>query len=223
MLAQWFFGFTGQEKNDLEPAKRLLLLCLLLIPAYTLCWVLFDLLRPLLNEVLGILAQLCFQVSGRAIEFLGEHDGVIIRSFSTPAFEADVGTRPIISNTPLLWALMAVTPGLLFRRRISRLALAGFILIVFQAIFLSVKVEVTLIEVAHPWAGYPEFWRSLDDLFEITGKAFLPIAIWFALTLPYLFGEVDRRRVSNEEKVGRNDPCPCGSGKKFKRCCANKQ
>jgi uncharacterized protein len=24
------------------------------------------------------------------------------------------------------------------------------------------------------------------------------------------------------EKVGRNDPCPCGSGKKFKRCCGNK-
>ena len=21
------------------------------------------------------------------------------------------------------------------------------------------------------------------------------------------------------EKVGRNDPCPCGSGKKYKRCC----
>lgn len=20
-------------------------------------------------------------------------------------------------------------------------------------------------------------------------------------------------------KVGRNDPCPCGSGKKFKQCC----
>ncbi|NSW90951.1 MAG: DUF1841 family protein [Firmicutes bacterium] len=24
------------------------------------------------------------------------------------------------------------------------------------------------------------------------------------------------------EKVGRNDPCPCGSGKKFKHCCINK-
>ena len=23
-----------------------------------------------------------------------------------------------------------------------------------------------------------------------------------------------------EPKVGRNDPCPCGSGKKFKKCCA---
>ncbi|WP_217698235.1 SEC-C metal-binding domain-containing protein [Novosphingobium mathurense] len=21
-------------------------------------------------------------------------------------------------------------------------------------------------------------------------------------------------------KIGRNDPCPCGSGKKYKRCCA---
>ncbi len=24
---------------------------------------------------------------------------------------------------------------------------------------------------------------------------------------------------SNEEKVGRNNPCPCGSGKKYKKCC----
>ena len=24
------------------------------------------------------------------------------------------------------------------------------------------------------------------------------------------------------EKVGRNDPCPCGSGKKFKKCCEAK-
>ncbi|MDI9445916.1 MAG: SEC-C metal-binding domain-containing protein [Planctomycetota bacterium] len=22
--------------------------------------------------------------------------------------------------------------------------------------------------------------------------------------------------------MGRNDPCPCGSGKKYKRCCAQK-
>ncbi len=25
------------------------------------------------------------------------------------------------------------------------------------------------------------------------------------------------------KKVGRNDPCPCGSGKKYKQCCLNKQ
>ena len=25
-----------------------------------------------------------------------------------------------------------------------------------------------------------------------------------------------------EHKIGRNDPCPCGSGLKFKKCCINK-
>jgi preprotein translocase subunit SecA len=25
--------------------------------------------------------------------------------------------------------------------------------------------------------------------------------------------------VRTEPKVGRNQPCPCGSGKKFKNCC----
>lgn len=25
------------------------------------------------------------------------------------------------------------------------------------------------------------------------------------------------------EKVGRNDPCPCGSGKKYKACCLLKE
>lgn len=29
----------------------------------------------------------------------------------------------------------------------------------------------------------------------------------------------DSKTVINENKVGRNDPCPCGSGKKYKKCC----
>lgn len=27
------------------------------------------------------------------------------------------------------------------------------------------------------------------------------------------------KTVKNKQKVGRNDPCPCGSGKKYKKCC----
>lgn len=26
-------------------------------------------------------------------------------------------------------------------------------------------------------------------------------------------------QIINENKIGRNDPCPCGSGKKYKKCC----
>src|SRR5690606_7363277 len=32
-------------------------------------------------------------------------------------------------------------------------------------------------------------------------------------------GAVGPRSRSNEPKVGRNAACPCGSGKKFKKCC----
>jgi len=38
----------------------------------------------------------------------------------------------------------------------------------------------------------------------------------------YVTGETvaagDRAAI-NPDKVGRNDPCPCGSGRKFKKCC----
>ncbi|KMQ51524.1 hypothetical protein CHISP_1532 [Chitinispirillum alkaliphilum] len=37
----------------------------------------------------------------------------------------------------------------------------------------------------------------------------------------YLDGTVHPAKpfIRTEEKVNRNDPCPCGSGKKFKKCC----
>ena len=31
--------------------------------------------------------------------------------------------------------------------------------------------------------------------------------------------EQDDQALVPDEKPGRNDPCPCGSGKKFKKCC----
>ena len=33
-------------------------------------------------------------------------------------------------------------------------------------------------------------------------------------------GDAKPKTIKREsKKVGRNDPCPCGSGKKFKKCC----
>jgi hypothetical protein len=48
-----------------------------------------------------------------------------------------------------------------------------------------------------------------------------------------IFPEKERNRLYAEQKssttfvrsaakIGRNDPCPCGSGKKYKQCCAKK-
>ena len=30
--------------------------------------------------------------------------------------------------------------------------------------------------------------------------------------------EVETRQVSDRDRIGRNDPCWCGSGKKYKKC-----
>ncbi len=40
---------------------------------------------------------------------------------------------------------------------------------------------------------------------------------WF-----FLDGETVRPQQAHSVKVGRNTPCPCGSGKKYKKCCLGK-
>ncbi|WP_406242620.1 preprotein translocase subunit SecA [Tissierella carlieri] len=35
--------------------------------------------------------------------------------------------------------------------------------------------------------------------------------------------EISKTIVNKEKKVGRNDPCPCGSGKKYKKCCGQNE
>ena len=35
-------------------------------------------------------------------------------------------------------------------------------------------------------------------------------------------GSKPRAATTDTPKVGRNDPCPCGSGLKFKQCCLRK-
>jgi len=35
--------------------------------------------------------------------------------------------------------------------------------------------------------------------------------------------EADIQPVRTEPKIGRNEPCPCNSGKKYKNCCLNKK
>ena len=50
-----------------------------------------------------------------------------------------------------------------------------------------------------------------EELSKRERKALLP--------LPNKKGEVISLQTG--QKVGRNDPCPCGSGRKFKKCCGN--
>lgn len=57
-------------------------------------------------------------------------------------------------------------------------------------------------------SGLKNEYHELSDFVKIDG-------VWY-----YKEGKlVPSTVVRSEAKVGRNDPCPCGSGKKYKKCC----
>ncbi|MDD4844903.1 MAG: SEC-C metal-binding domain-containing protein [Anaerotignum sp.] len=39
----------------------------------------------------------------------------------------------------------------------------------------------------------------------------------------FMLEQKNSRTIIKGEKIGRNDPCPCGSGKKYKKCCGVNQ
>jgi len=82
--------------------------------------------------------------------------------------------------------------------------------------------------------GADMFDQMVDDIKEDTVRQILSVAPRIESTArvqvanPTSEGFADgRARVSNKpatsKKVGRNDPCPCGSGKKYKKCCGQNE
>ncbi len=54
--------------------------------------------------------------------------------------------------------------------------------------------------------------KLIEDIRDLSGE-------YEALTMEDIY--IPPVQVVNTEKIGRNDPCPCGSGKKYKKCCLN--
>ncbi len=59
--------------------------------------------------------------------------------------------------------------------------------------------------------------RSTEDIRKFLEDAYREICSVKRAEIHVTDGEGTYRRT--EVKVGRNDPCPCGSGKKYKKCC----
>jgi Protein of unknown function (DUF1186)/SEC-C motif len=87
-----------------------------------------------------------------------------------------------------------------------------------QDLQLAIDVE------SQPWQESDEFELFGDTIEELSGwAAFAPEdekaqGSWNAWSPPAPTPAVNPFRA-----VGRNDPCPCGSGKKFKKCCLDSQ
>ncbi|MFM0741677.1 UPF0149 family protein [Paraburkholderia xenovorans] len=68
-----------------------------------------------------------------------------------------------------------------------------------------------------------EFANSPQQVEALTQQIAASIAAIYRYWVPHRLA-VQQQKLAEvkqraEPKVGRNDPCPCGSGKKFKKCC----
>ncbi len=57
----------------------------------------------------------------------------------------------------------------------------------------------------------------------LTDKSFLKrLKKHYKMFKQALSGHGEVKKMENLKRIGRNDPCPCGSGKKYKKCCLKK-
>lgn len=78
------------------------------------------------------------------------------------------------------------------------------------------KAAVPYFEQRGPWK---EYYQELTDLFEerIPNQELDDIKSFLSSSTQ------DIVPTKHIQKVGRNEPCPCGSGKKYKKCCLKKR
>ena len=65
-----------------------------------------------------------------------------------------------------------------------------------------------------------EFFRK--ELLNIFDRYHEITTTWFGYTGKEQASGSSKEPMKSEQKIGRNDPCPCGSGKKYKKCCLEK-
>lgn len=74
-------------------------------------------------------------------------------------------------------------------------------------------------------SGLVDIEQTVYSYFTILGLEHPELALWRQVALERELNfnqkgnDLPFAQVQNETKVGRNDPCPCGSGKKYKKCC----
>lgn len=63
--------------------------------------------------------------------------------------------------------------------------------------------------------AYPTEESFMSDFDESLGEDVRNARIAWG----YRMGHIKSKPITVEDKIGRNDPCPCNSGKKYKKCC----
>lgn len=131
-------------------------------------------------------------------------------------------------GVPLLAALILATPGWTWRRRGWALAVGLGLLTLTQIVFVLVTIVATqqspvmspegMIQVAGFGPTKQRVFYALYYFFDLMGRGFFALLIYLSL-IGFTWNRPEVARPRTGRRVGRNEPCPCGSGLKYKRCC----
>ncbi len=180
--------------------------------------------------------QAMIALEARLTENLVLPDRKVLHTIGHPYTARTIAINQYLHPIIILSVLFA-WPGLAWRDRFKVFLLVLPFLLVVEMVDIPILLGVRIMETVQANLFQdPNAGRSLGSYWaaflHTGGRAALSIlAIGLALASFYLLRTRQQQRAtaaqspkaeSRRAKTGRNDPCPCGSGKKYKSCCGAK-
>ena len=133
-------------------------------------------------------------------------------------FDKSYAPHVIFMNLVFLPALMLATPlGVKARMR-------GFLFGLLILFPLHVGTVIVLLQSLLSLQQTPQdfSWFWIHGVALTSGQV-MGVAVWALLSWGFWFPRIpDGVIVPGAARIGRNDPCPCGVGRKFKHCCGRR-
>jgi hypothetical protein len=152
-----------------------------------------------IREVMGREVELCCEITAQLLETPAEELEAMVRKVGASYFEPGAPTTDapttdeFVRTLPLMFWADGITDGK--------------------------KLLISMSLIAATARGAPEQFYLPGELAKALHAPWTPESTWRVLN-PLLKTEQAARKLhAGVPSIGRQDPCPCGSGRKLKRCC----
>jgi len=178
----------------------------------------------LLAQVIGVTANWIYRLFEPGLSIIPDGRVIRITVASSDLRGAQPNSSALRLDTvtyalPMLAALVTVTHADSMRAKIRSLLAGIGVMVVLSIPVVMATAKLTSLVVDELISGRGDRSSMLFDIMH--GYAFsqpvLAVVVWWSLMMLGLFRDAPKQ--NDSIAVGRNAPCPCGSGRKYKRCC----
>ncbi|WP_437960348.1 SEC-C metal-binding domain-containing protein [Sorangium sp. So ce119] len=152
-----------------------------------------------LRDAMGREVQLCCEITAQLLEAPAEELEATLRRVGERYFEPDATN----ADDPIREELVRTLPLMSWADGITD----------------GKKLLLSLHLIAATARRTPEQFYLPGELAEALHEPWTPAKTWMVLDPLLKADQAGRRRDASTASIGRQHPCPCGSGRKWKRCC----